>query len=138
MSRFYLCEVCGNLIEKVEDGGPTPSCCDQEMTALKAGSLDASPEKHVPIITITESPCSSALHPPIKKVHVVVGSKLHPTTEMHYINWIQLQTETGSYRRYLEPGDPTYACFILHKDEPVLIAYAYCNLHGLWRSEVKA
>ena len=52
------------------------------MVELKANSTDAAGEKHVPVITVEGN-----------KVHVVVGSVLHPMTEEHSIQFIALETK---------------------------------------------
>jgi superoxide reductase len=56
-------------------------------------------------------------------------------TEEHHIAWIYLQTEHGGQRKCLSPGDKPEAAFALTGDKP-LAAYAYCNLHGLWKADV--
>ena len=30
--KFYRCDICGNIITKIIDGGPIPFCCGQKMT----------------------------------------------------------------------------------------------------------
>jgi superoxide reductase len=52
----------------------------------------------------------------------------------HYIEWIALETAKGSQRKTLKPGEPPCAEFILSDDDSCVAAYAYCNLHGLWKS----
>ena len=32
----YECEICGNIMVKLVDGGVTPSCCGTEMQKMKA------------------------------------------------------------------------------------------------------
>lgn len=34
MAQYYKCELCGNVLEIIEDGGVTPECCGQSMTHL--------------------------------------------------------------------------------------------------------
>jgi superoxide reductase len=48
---FYQCDVCGNLVELINNGGGELVCCDQPMTELKANTVDAAVEKHVPYVT---------------------------------------------------------------------------------------
>ena len=52
----------------------------------------------------------------------------------HYIEWIAIETVKGAQRKVLEPGQKPCAEFILTDDDSVVAAYAYCNLHGLWKS----
>ena len=51
----------------------------------------------------------------------------------HYIEWIAISTDQGNQRKILEPGDKPMACFALCDGENFEAAYAYCNLHGLWK-----
>ena len=99
-------------------------CCGQKMTELVPGSTDAAQEKHVPVIKVDGD-----------KVTVSVGSAAHPMVPEHFIEWIYLQTEKGGQRKALVPGAAPEAVFALTDDKPVA-AYAYCNLHGLWKATV--
>ena len=123
-SKFYICPRCGNLFEVVHSGGVAPECCGYEMLELTANSTDASGEKHVPAVTVRES-----------IVEVNVGSVNHPMEEVHWIEWVQLNTDKGSYRKRLEPGQAPRAIFQLNNEQPLAV-YAYCNLHGLWKTEL--
>ena len=91
-------------------------------TELVANTTDASNEKHVPVITINGD-----------EVTVAVGSVEHPSLPEHYIEWIVLVTEAGFQIHYLKPGQTPKATFRV--TEPVVAAYEYCNLHGLWMAE---
>ncbi len=51
----------------------------------------------------------------------------------HYIEWISLHTKQGNQRKELKPGDAPKAVFALVDGDEVESAYAYCNLHGLWK-----
>mgnify|MGYP003240761174 CR=1 FL=1 len=66
---------------------------------------------------------------------VNVGSVDHPMLDAHYIEWIFVQTEHGGMRKALNQGDAPHAEFCLKNDKAVAV-YAYCNLHGLWMTEV--
>ncbi len=121
-SKFYICRVCGNLVGVVNYGGGTLVCCGQEMEELKPNTVEASSEKHLPVITVQGD-----------TVKVVIGSVLHPMIAEHHIEWIYLQTENGGQRKSLKVGEAPEATFALSGDKPVA-AYAYCNLHGLWKT----
>lgn len=121
--KFYICKNCGNIVAMVKESGAPISCCGQKMTELEAGTTDAAVEKHVPVIEEKDG-----------KVIVTVGSVAHPMAPEHYIMWIALCTNKGNQRKKLEPGDEPKACFALCEGETVEAAYAYCNLHSLWKS----
>ena len=122
--RYYICKHCGNIVEKVKNKGVPVICCGEPMQELKAGVTDAAVEKHVPVVTVDGN-----------IVKAVVGSVEHPMIEEHYIEWIALETEKGVQRKTLKAGDAPAAEFALTADDKVVAAYAYCNLHGLWKSE---
>jgi superoxide reductase len=54
--------------------------------------------------------------------------------DVHYIEWIALETAKGAQRKVLNPGDKPCAEFTLTDDDSVVAVYAYCNLHGLWKA----
>ena len=121
--KFFVCEVCGNFVEMVKESGAPMTCCGQKMKELVPGTSDGAVEKHVPVVTVEGN-----------KVTVTVGSVEHPMAPEHYIEWIALETAKGSQRKALNPGEPPCAEFILSDDDSCVAAYAYCNLHGLWKS----
>lgn len=123
-TKFCICRHCGNLINMIHDSGVPVVCCGQKMEELLPNTVEASGEKHLPVVSVQDG-----------VVHVSVGSVAHPMIPDHYIEWIYLQTENGGYRKVLNPGDAPEVKFWLGDDKPVA-AYAYCNLHGLWMTEV--
>lgn len=125
---FYRCSVCGNIVAKVKNGGGTLSCCGQPMVLLTSNSTDAATEKHVPIVTNDGG-----------KIKVTVGSIMHPMLAEHFIEWVALITDSTIQITYLKPGmEPTAEFDYSPKDELTkkAIVYAYCNLHGLWKTEI--
>ena len=93
-----------------------------EAEELTANTTDGAHEKHVPVIE------QHGDH-----VTVKVGSVAHPMLEAHYIEWILLETATGYQKKDLKPGEKPEAEFAV--TEPIVAAYEYCNLHGLWKAE---
>ena len=123
--KFYICERCGNLVELVACGGGQLVCCGQKMTHLEAGAVEASREKHIPVVTVSD-----------RCVHVSVGSVLHPMGAEHNIGWIYLETDKGIQRKALSVDGAPECDFVLAEGEEPIRAYAWCNLHGLWKSEI--
>lgn len=114
--EIYKCEVCGNIVEVLHSGPGTLVCCGQNMKLMVEGSVDASTEKHVPVI---------------KGRKVRIGSVAHPMTEEHYIEWIEAISDKGEVAKvFLRPGDLPEAEFGFE----VKSAREYCNLHGLWKN----
>ena len=54
--------------------------------------------------------------------------------DVHYIEWVVLQTKFGNQRRALNPNDAPEVKFALLPNDEVVAVYAYCNLHGLWKA----
>jgi len=123
-TKFYICEHCGNIIGMIHDSGVRPVCCGQKMTHLEAGVVEASREKHIPVVTVEGN-----------TVTVNVGSVAHPMTEEHNKSWIYLLTDKGGQRKNLSPDEAPVVTFALADEKP-LAAYAYCNLHGLWKADI--
>ena len=123
-NKFYICRHCGNLIGMVNDAGVPMSCCGEKMEMLLPNSVDASNEKHVPVVSIDGD-----------VVHVKVGEVAHPMVEEHFIQWVYLHTERGGQRKSLKPGEAPEVSFTLNGDK-ALAVYEYCNLHGLWVKEI--
>jgi len=119
--QIYKCEVCGNIVEMVHPGKGKLVCCGQDMTLYEENSTDAAIEKHVPVLE--KSP---------EGYKVTVGSVSHPMEEEHYIEWIEIISGGLSSRKFLKPGDAPEAAFCIDSED--VIARAYCNIHGLWRS----
>ena len=123
-AKFYICPHCRNIAEMVYDTDIPLHCCGDQMEVLVPGSVDASVEKHVPDVKISKG-----------LVEVNVGSVNHPMEEVHWIEWVQIITDQGSYRKWLNPGEAPNVKFLLDGEKPLAV-YAYCNLHGLWKKEL--
>ena len=121
---FYRCEICGNLVELINRGGGELVCCGQPMTELKPNTVDASVEKHVPAVTRKDG-----------KLYIQIGSVPHPMIPEHYIEWVAVVSDKTMQRIALAPGDEPKAEVVDTGEE--VDVYAYCNIHGLWKAEVK-
>ena len=123
-NKFYICEHCGNIVGMIHNAGVPMMCCGQKMTKLEAGVVEASHEKHIPVVTVEGN-----------TVRVNVGSVTHPMSEEHHIAWIYLQTNRGGQRKCLDVTGAPEVTFALADETPVAV-YAYCNLHGLWKADI--
>jgi len=122
--KFFICKHCGNIVEMVHESGVPIICCGDEMNEIVANTVDASKEKHVPVVAVEGN-----------KVTVKIGAVAHPMEPEHHIAWVYLQTAKGAQKKVLKIGDAPESHFLLEDDKAVA-AYAYCNLHGLWKSEL--
>jgi len=120
-SEIYKCNVCGNIVEVVHESVGTLVCCGQPMQLQVENTVDASQEKHVPVIEETK-----------KGIKVKVGSIPHPMEKTHWIQWIEVSVDGEVCKKYLKPGDKPEAEFPLKGKN--ISAREYCNLHGLWKS----
>ena len=122
---FFKCRTCGNIVGMIEDAGSPIVCCGQAMTLLTANTEDAAKEKHVPVATRTSA-----------GIDVCIGEIPHPATEAHHISWITLAGENWTQRISLKHTEEAKASFLTQDEGPVSV-YAYCNLHGLWATELR-
>ena len=121
--KFYICAHCGNIITKIKDAKVPVVCCGEKMQELVPNTVDASNEKHVPVVTRLDD-C---------KIKVEVGSVAHPMTEEHHIAFIYVEMENGGIRVDLKDKPEAVVCVCSGK--PIAV-YEYCNLHGLWKTEL--
>ncbi|WP_101876119.1 desulfoferrodoxin family protein [Lachnoclostridium edouardi] len=122
----FLTDANHDVILEVICGSPNvalPDCC-KPFDRMIPGTTDGASEKHVPIIE------TSGLH-----VTVKVGEILHPMSQEHNIAWVCLQTKAGSlYRACLTKDSDPVVHFTLEEGDFPAAAYAFCNLHGFWKS----
>ncbi len=124
--KHYICRGCGNLVAMVNDTGRRIGCCGSNMNEIVPGAVDASREKHTPVVKEEKG-----------RVTVTVGSgeNMHPMTKDHSIGWVCLITNAGTQRKLLPPDGKPEVIFHVGEGEKVIKAFAYCNLHGLWVTE---
>jgi len=123
LNEIYSCPACGAIVEVINEGHGSPSCCGQEMHLNVPNTVEASQEKHLPVIEVTA-----------EGILVKVGSVNHPMEEKHYITWIEVIADGRVYRQQLKPGSTPEAFFPIKAEH--LIAREYCNLHGIWQTQI--
>lgn len=121
--KIYKCEICGNIVELLHEGKGELVCCGELMKHYVENTVDASLEKHVPVIEKLQD-----------GYKVTVGSNIHPMLEKHYIEWIEIIAGEKVYRQFLKPGEEPVAIFKIEAGQ--VIAREYCNLHGLWKAQL--
>lgn len=117
------CKNCGATVKVIEDckcPGCGIICCGEEMKVLVPNSVDAAVEKHIPTYEVEGDRIS------VKVNHVM--------EEEHYIEWVCMKTDKEFIEKYFKPGD---VCETHFKYVPGATLYAYCNKHGLWKTEVE-
>ena len=118
--QLYKCNICGNLVQIIEQGAGELVCCGEAMQLL-AIQHDSSEmgEKHAPKIEFREN----------KKFVQVIS---HPMAMEHYIQFIEVYKKDKSelHLKYFKPNDvPEFD--ISYTDDDIE-AVEHCNIHGLW------
>ncbi len=115
------CEECNKIVKVIEKSNQEDLiCCGKKMKLLIPNEQDASFEKHVPTYEIKNN-----------KILVKVN---HVMNSDHYIKWIAQVSDKGEKTVYLTENEEAQAEFDYIKDS---VLYSYCNLHGLWKQNVK-
>jgi len=120
--QVYKCEHCGNIVEVLVGGGAPLVCCGANMVLQDPKTADSATEKHVPVIEKIDG-----------GYKVTVGSTLHPMTDEHYIQWIELICGDVVTQAYLAPGAAPEAIFLTGDCDCEVTAREHCNVHGLWK-----
>ena len=123
--KLRNCTICGKIVEVLTQDQVPTICCGEEMEEIKANTIDASVEKHVPAYEVDEEN---------NEIVVKIGEILHPSEAAHHIMWIALVANNTTIKVSLNPGDVPEAKFNYIKGSTI---YAYCDLHGLWKKEVE-
>ena len=121
LTQVYKCKVCGNVVEIVHVAKGELVCCNEPMQLMHENTVDASKEKHVPVVEKTAD-----------GYKVTIGSIPHPMEQEHYIEWIEVIADGALMRKWLKPGDAPEAVFVTEAKD--VTVREYCNLHGLWKS----
>jgi len=121
INEIYKCEICGNIVEMTHAGTGSLICCGEAMKKMEPQSGPEGKEKHLPVAERAGN-----------KISVSIGSVLHPMTEEHYIEWIEIISGANGQRMFLNPGDEPKESFVLDNTDEEITIRAYCNVHGLW------
>ena len=121
MAKILKCDDCGSIIQVlVEDDSDT---CDTHMINIPVQTEGEKAPKRKPVVEIDGD-----------KVTVKVGEAAHPMDDDHYIQFLVVEAGAEQYAKCFKPGDVAEATFTVNSTDDV-VAFAFCNLHGLWSSE---
>lgn len=121
--KFYKCPICGNVITLIDGNEKLIKCCGVNMEELTPNVVDASVEKHVPVFNVNG-----------EFIEVRVGEVEHPMTEEHYIMFLAQVIDNDVHIVKFNYNDVVVGQF---KNVSGSKIYSYCNLHGLWMTDVK-
>ena len=120
LKQVYRCNICENVVEILHAGQGKLVCCGQPMDLQMEYVKDEGFEKHVPVLKQKKH-----------NIVVVVGEQLHPMTEEHHIEWIEVVFKTGkSCKNFLQKNSSPETEFC--SDDEIKQVRAFCNIHGLW------
>lgn len=125
MMKFFKCNNNGLVIPVCHVFTDETSL--QGAQEITPNSVDAAEEKHKPVVDIKGN-----------TVTVNVGSVTHPMTEEHSITTVILETQNGAQYKFLNHDMEPIVHFSLYSTDKPIAAYAYCNLHGLWKVEIES
>lgn len=120
--KFFKNKEQGSVVMELTKGNEGGKLTYDE---LIAGDSDAAVEKHVPVVKHEGD-----------KLIVEIGSVEHPMIAEHYIIWAAVETDKGGLWKDMKPEEAPRAEFVLQPGETAKIVYIYCNLHGLWKTEL--
>ena len=121
MAKILKCDDCGSIIKVLVEGDE--KACSEHMFEFPVQTEGEKAPKHKPVVEIDGD-----------KVTVKVGEAAHPMDDDHYIQFVLINTGCEKYIKEFKPGDVAEATFTVNSTDD-LVAYAFCNLHGLWSSE---
>lgn len=125
---LFLTDKTHTVILETISGSPNAAMpdCFKPFDILEPNTSEGASEKHLPVIEVDGN-----------HVTVNVGSTFHPMTEEHGISWVCLHTTAGQVMRIpLTSGCDPVAHFTLEDGDSPKAAYAFCNLHGFWKTEI--
>lgn len=117
--QIYKCNICGNLIQVLQEGEGNLVCCGQEMELMSIQyDTNELGEKHTPKVEIKDG---------IKMVNVIG----HPMTKEHYVQFIETYTKDKNelHLKFFNPEDIPEMKACLNEE---FNSIEFCNIHKLW------
>jgi superoxide reductase len=124
-NKSCIYQDCDDFVDPIENSEVSVVYCEEAVEFLIPKTVESGNEKHLPVVSINGN-----------EVCVSIGMVAHPMTEEHSIQWVYLQTAKDGQVKHLNPGDAPEIRFVLSEGDKLLAVYAYCNLHGLWKTGV--
>lgn len=117
------CTKCGAIVEVLHDCTCDDcgiKCCGETMISLQPNTVDASAEKHLPQYEVIGN--------------YIIAKVPHVMEEDHYIEFLALDSNDITAKKFLKIGEDAQAVFPYIKGSKL---YAYCNKHGIWSADIK-
>ena len=117
--EIYKCQICGNIVEVLDEGAGELVCCGQPMLLLQEKTEESEiAEKHIPVFSKTKN-----------GFEVKVGEVPHPMSEEHHIVFVEAFGQNERCIKYLSVNQEPKVEFL---QGDILFVREYCNIHGLW------
>lgn len=121
--EIFKCDACKKTIQVLLDGAGELVCCNKPMIKMIAhAGNEMKNEYHIPVTIATDN-----------NEFIQVGKELHPMSQEHHIELIQVISECGK---------KIMLHYLSEDDEPKIKMYCddfgqykmreICNIHGLW------
>lgn len=141
----FICQVCGHLeFDKLLDKCPS---CGADKSKFKQNdnifkeSQEKSPEaevKHVPEVSVKRQ-CGLIPEENCVDVIIRIGKTLHPVKPEHFIQFIDTYVDAKFIERIqLTPNVNPAGCIHLKELSGTVTVVEKCNVHGYWKTDVKA
>ena len=123
LNELFKCNICGNIVEVVNEGADSLVCCGEDMERVVPIEADSN-NYHYAHIEV------------LKKVDDMEFKKIsinHEMTPEHYIEFIEAISNDGIHlkRKFLKFGEPaemTLKCYCKQR----FFVRLYCNRDGAW------
>ena len=123
MANFVKCDKCGSILGMFVKG--EGEVCSPDILKIPVQTEGEKSPKHKPVVEIDGD-----------NLTVKVGEAAHPMDDDHYIQYVAVEAGSELYAKCFKPGEAAEATFTVGADKAAdAVAYAFCNLHGLWSSE---
>jgi superoxide reductase len=120
--EIFKCSICGNIVDLINNQHGTLVCCGKPMDLMIPNTVDAALEKHIPIINCNDN-----------NIEIRIGEVIHPFVEEHYIDFVIIEYGNSIKRIKLDKNqEPIVNINFNYKGD--INVYAYCNIHGLWKT----
>ena len=120
--KLLKCKHCGLVLELIYNHQDP---CLERFEEIYPNSTSASTEKHEPVAHVDQG---------ILKVRV--ASVPNPMEDEHCITSIFVVYDQYVLRKNLTSNDIPEATFYIGNYHGKVSIYEYCNLHGLWKTEL--
>jgi len=97
------------------------TCCEEETIELEPNRDELIVNEHKPKVRRIGN-----------FITIDVGELSHPMINIHFIEFIMIETNEGFQCKQLRPNDKPQVSFLVELEETLINVYVYCSVHGLF------